>query len=216
MAKPRKPRKSSEQIAAEAILKRAHDMEAVNLPPEAASLSRQRDIEITRAGEQRAKATDDKKVQHDTARRLDAFEALKGGFDAGCYDAARRLERDLLARLSRGDRAVLGERVDGERGAADRAIFAGERVDEIRDRIPQRDFWLLTELIDPPFERDGIQPAKKNPDGSLEYGPALFGWRAHVYYITGERHTEAQAAAVRAACVNLRDAYTAIERKAAA
>ena len=40
-------------------------------------------------------------------------------------------------------------------------------------------------------------------------------WRDAVAYVTGETHTHAQAAAVRAACVNLRDAYDKGVRQAA-
>lgn len=175
-----------------ALAKRQQDLTAVNLPPEAATLPRQADITVTRAGEQRARATDDKRAGHDTARRQDAFDALRAGLAPGCFDAAKRLERDILTRLGRGDRCVLGERVDASRGAADRAIVAGLRVDEVRDRIPPRDFWLLTELIAPPIDRGT--------------------WRDHVAYVTGERHDHGQSAAVRASCVNLRDAYSAIDR----
>lgn len=195
MAKPRK-QKSAAQIEGGRVHKLETDMEAVNLPRDAATLPRQADITVTRAGEQRTKAADDKKAGHDTARRNDAFSALASGMAAGCYDAARRFERDLLTRLGLTERGPALERIDCERGRTDQMVLAGIRVDEVNHRLPSRDFWLLTELIAPPIDRGT--------------------WRDHVHYITGERHTEGQAAAVRSACINLRDAYTAIERKAAA
>lgn len=187
--KPAKPRPNP-------MAKRMADLESVNLQPDAATLARQADIQITRAGQSRAHATDDKKASHDTARRLDAFAALAAGMAQGCYDAARRFEADLLARHGCTDGGAGMERVDCERGRSDHMLLAGARVDEIRDRIPPRDYWLLCELIVPPIDRGG--------------------WRDHVQYVCGEKHTEAQAACVRAATVNLRDAYRAIERRAAA
>lgn len=193
MPKPRKPRKTEAQVEAERILKRANDMEAVNLQPDAAALPLQAEIEITRAGQGRGSQT----VKTDSARRLDAFEALKGGMAPGAYDAARKFEHDLLVRhgLAEGGRSM--ERVDCTGGhVTDSIIKAAENVENIQDRIPPRDFWLLCELIVPPVHRGT--------------------WRDHVHYITGERHSEGQASAVRAACVNLRDAYTAIDRKVAA
>lgn len=198
MAKTKKPRKTPEQIEVELLIQRSKDLEAVNLPAEAAALPLQSTIEVTRAGQQRAKASDDKKVSYDTARRLDAFEALRGGMVAGAYDAARRFEADILARLGIGDRGHATERVDcdPEYARALRRAAAGQRVDHIQDRIPPRDFWLLSELIAPAIDRGT--------------------WRDHVAYITGESHSHAQGAVVRSACVNLRDAYVAIERRAAA
>lgn len=195
MARRSKPRKTPEQIEAEKTLQRARDLEAVNVPPEAAALPRQADIEVTRAGQARAKG-DDKKVDHDNARRLDAFEALRSGMAPGAYDAARRLERDMLTRLGLGDSGRQTDRVDGAFGSADRAFLAGAAVLAVFDRLAPRDGWLLTELIAPAIDRGT--------------------WRDHVAYITGETHTHAQGAIVRAVCVNLRDAYAAMERRAAA
>jgi hypothetical protein len=89
------------------------------------------------------------------------------------------------------------ERVDCTGGhATDAIVQAAQRVDDLRDRIAPRDYWLLCELIIPPIDRGT--------------------WRDHVAFITGESHVHAQGAVVRAICVNLRDAYAAIERKAAA
>lgn len=191
--KPAKPRKTAAQIEAERIAKRAQDLESVNLQPDAANLIRQADIEITRTGQNR----EGRKVEGDQARRHDAFSALKLGMANGCYDAARRFELDLLTRHGCADRGRSLERVDCTQGpTTDAVIQAAERVEQVQDRIPPRDFWLLCELIVPPIDRGA--------------------WRDHVFFITGESHTEAQAACVRAVVINLRDAYTAIERKAAA
>lgn len=193
MGKPKKPRKTPEQIAMEAISKRALDLEAVNLQPEAAALALQADIEVTREGQGR----EGRKVDSNQARRLDAFAALRVGMAAGAYDAARRFELDLLTRHGVADRGKSMERVDCTGGhATDQIIAAGQRVEAVQDRMPPRDFWLLCELIVPPVDRGT--------------------WRDHCAYVTGERHTEGQAACVRSACLNLRDAYTAIERRTAA
>lgn len=193
MAKRPKIRRSAAQIEAERILRRALDLEAVNLQPDAAVLTTMADIEVTRAGEVRASQT----VKTDAARRLDAFEALKGGMADGAYDAARRFERDLLVRHGIADGGRSMERVDCTGGhASDAIIHAAEKVEDVQDRIPPRDYWLLCELIVPPIRRGA--------------------WRDHVQYVTGESHAHGQGAAVRAACVNLRDAYTAIDRKASA
>lgn len=193
MAKPRKPRKTPEQIEAQRLAKLAQNLEAVNLPPEAATLHRQQDIEVIREGEDR----EGRKVDKDQARRLDAFSALKPGMAHGAYDAARRFELDLLTRHGVADRGRSMERVDCTGGhATDAIITAGEKVEGVQVRIPPRDFWLLCELIIPPIDRGT--------------------WRDHVSYVTGERHTEGQAACVRSACLNLRDAYAAIDRKVAA
>jgi hypothetical protein len=154
-------------------------------------------VEITRAGEQRAKSADDKKAAHDTARRLDAFEALKAGMVAGAYDAARRFERDYLTRQGRGSTGrPLSERVDCSRGRIDVMVQAGMRVDEITARIPPRDFWLLTELIAPPVERGT--------------------WRDHVAYVTGIFEPMPQGETVKDTCERLLHAYMEIERRAAA
>jgi hypothetical protein len=197
VAKKPKIRKTEAQQEAERIAKRSQDLAAVNLPPEAANLPLQADIDVTRAGEERAKAEDGKKVDHDTARRHDAFSALKSGMAPGAYDAARRFELDLLTRHGVADRGRSMERVDCTGGHATDAIMqAAQRVDDVRDRIAPRDYWLLCELIVPPIDRGT--------------------WRDHVAYITGEMHVHGQGAVVRGVCVNLRDAYTALERKTAA
>jgi hypothetical protein len=189
----RKRQKTQAERDAEAILARARDLEAVNVHADAAILPRQAEIEVTRAGQKR----EGQKVTTDTARRLDAFSALKDGMAVGAYDAARRLEADILARMGIYDRAQASERVDRTAGITTDAMrAAGVLVDRVMGRLSARDGNLLYELISPPFDRGG--------------------WREHVKYITGETHAHGQAAAVRAACVNLRDAYAVIEQRRAA
>lgn len=181
-------RKSSDPMA-----RRKRDLEAVNLPEDASILPAQQDIEVTRAGDKR----DGQVAKQDGARRLDAFSALKDGMVQGAYDAARRFEIDILIRRGENDRGRPTERVDRTAGlTTDAMIQAAQRIEAVVARLPPRDWWLLMELISPSIDRGT--------------------WRETVAFITGETHTHAQGAAVRAACVNLRDAYTAVERKAAA
>lgn len=189
---PRKARskpKSPAQIAAEKLVQRQRDFAAANLQPDAAGLAANADVAVRRQGQKNELS----------ARRLDVFEALKAGMAPGCYDAARRLERDITMRRGEHDHGRPMERVDGDEQAAfcrnDQIIAAAERVDAILRRLSGRDAWLLTELIVP-------QPTRPT-------------WRETVAYITGETHPHAQGAAVRAACVNLRDAYDEGNRQAA-
>lgn len=188
---PRKARakpKSPEQIAAEKrarlLAGRSADFAAVNLPSDGATLMQNTSVHVRRAGQRNL----------DTARRIDAFEALREGMPPGAYDAARRLERDITISRGEHDHGRPGERVqeDNEtsKGRIDRMIDASKRVRKVLEKLSQRDQWLLTELITPT--------------------PGREQWRRAVAAITGERTPHGQAAAVRAACVNLRDAY---ERK---
>jgi hypothetical protein len=190
MAKPRKRIKTASEIAAELMARKRQGLEAVNLPPELAELLNGSDVEVTRAGEKRA----DQVVKDDSARRLDAFSALKDRMDKGAYDAARRLEHDMLVRRGLGDRGQRVERVDCDAGRdlMDLMLIAGRSVDQIARRLSPRDWWLLCDLICPTTEREG-------------------GWRAHVAYITGETNWNVQGALVRAVCVNLRDAYEELD-----
>lgn len=191
MPTKRKP-KSPEQIAAARLAKRVADFEAVNLDADTAALPAHQDIQVFRAGDIRG----EQRVKHDLARRLDAFDALRKGMAPGAYDAARRLERDMIIRRGEHDHGRSVERVQGDAISAfnrnDQIIAAGERVDAVLGKLSGRDSWLLTELVYP----------------TLPYRE----WRAIVAYITGETHDHAQGAAVRAACVNLRDAYDKLPR----
>jgi len=192
MARRNKP-KTPEQIQAERLIRRARELEAVNVQPESAALPTSEDIEVTRKGQKRG----DQKADRDGARRLDAFSALKDGMAPGAYDAVRRFEADICTRRGESDKGPSGERVDRTAGlVTDAMLMAAERIEAVVARLPPRDWWLLMELISP----------------RKDWG----GWRNTVAYITGETHQHAQGAAVRAACVNLRDAYEAMERRAAA
>jgi len=199
MAKRQRPkRKTSAEIAAELdarrtreklerLAARGRDLEAVGLPKDAAILETHSNIEVIRTGADR----DGQTVDHDVARRLDAFEALRPTMAhlVGAYDAARRLEADMLTRLGMGDGGRSMSRVDGEqrRDKTDIMRKAGEAVDAVLALIPERDQWLLAQLI---------QNTLGKPD-----------WRAIVAHITAETNPSAQAAVVRSACSNLAEAY---------
>lgn len=192
-AKPKSPA----QMLADRLAKRAADFASVGMAPDAASLQQHDALEITRAGEARA---DGKKVDNDVARRLDAFEALRPsmarGQFAGSYDAVRRFERDMMTSLGLHD-SGRPEKVDDSNTPGDRTdaiIAASDRVSRVRAKLLDRDGWLLTELIVPKIEGEE--------------------WRAIVARITGETNLNAQGAAVRSACVNLRDAYEKLQAKA--
>lgn len=183
-SKPSSPAEASRKLAE----RRRQSLEAVSLSPEIADLISGADIEITRAGEKREGQT----VKEDSARRLDAFAALKEGMQTGCFDAARKYEHQIAVRRGENDRGPASERVDQTAGfTTDAMIDAAKWIEEINARLPPRDWWLLMELISPSVERP---------------------WRDTVAYITGETHTHAQGAAVRAMTVNLRDAIEANEK----
>lgn len=190
--KPRAKPKTPQEIQAEKLETRRKDMEAVNVQSDAAYLPSQEDIQVTRAGEGRGAQT----AKHDSARRLDAFEALRDTMAPGCYDAGRKLEADIQARLGITDRGQASERVDCTAGfTTDAMVAAAERVEAVTAHLSVRDHWLLYCLIVPLGGKT---------------------WREVVAYVTGEENPNSQGAAVRAATVNLRDAYVAIERRAAA
>lgn len=199
MARKSKPRKTPEQQAAERLKLRMQNLEAVSLPAEAAMLPNHDDVEPTRKGEVRdSERRTGKKVEEDSARRLDAFEALKESMkDApyvGCYDAARKFERDLLVSLGQHDHGRTVDRVDCEQAAfsrVDTMLAASDKMKQVRAKLSDRDWWLLNVLV---------YPSAKYPT-----------WRAAVYDITGEANWNAQGAVVRSTCVNLRDAYVGLQ-----
>lgn len=181
----RKPKIKSNKAMVSALAERVQDLQAVNLPADGATLPRQANVEITRAG----KVREGRKVQGDSARRLDAFAALKDGMAPGCYDAAKRLERDMHIRFGLHDHGR-PEKVDCEPQATDRTdkmVMAGERVDTVMAKLGEREGKILRDLILP-------QPHHAT-------------WRDVVLGHTGEANPHAQCAVVRAACLNLRDAY---------
>lgn len=180
-------RKTPAQIAAELAARQRQRFEAVNLPPEIADLISGADIEITRAGEDR----DKQRVQEDSARRLDAFAALKEGMQKGCFDACRQYEHKILVRRGENDRGPSSERLCRTSGfTTDAMIDAATWLEAVNAILAPRDYWLLIELITP------SRPT----------------WREVVTYITGETHVHGQASAVRAMSVNLRDAIEAHEK----
>jgi hypothetical protein len=213
---PSKAARAAAKAAQAELDRKRQDFGAVNLQPDAASLLSQQSIQITRTGAKR----DGQVVQENSVRRLDAFAALKESMEKGAFDAARRLERDMRMRRGDGDKGQRVERVDcdGKRDLTDLIITAGQNCDSVKSRLSPRDWWLLVEMIDPAVSRDGwCKIWKDEQDVEQRAGP-FYGWRAHVAYITGEINPNAQGAAVRAACVNLRDTYEALDvapRKAA-
>lgn len=142
------------------------------------ALPRNADVEIRRADRTRVAG----------ARRLDAFDALRDGMEAGAYDAVRELERLMALRRGEGGGGRPMDRVDCAEPRGNRTdlmIAAGERVRALLAAVGERDAWLLSELIEPSL------PLQLKP------------WREVVRHLTGETHPHAQAAAVRGACANL-------------
>lgn len=173
---------------------RRQAFEAIGLDGDASGLNQQQDVQVVRAGQVRD--AEGHTVNNDVARRLDAFEALRDSMRkdpyTGCYDAARRLERDVLIALGQHDHGRTPDRVDCEQaafGRVDTMVEASQRLEKLRTKMSDRDWWLLNELIYPTRARET--------------------WRDIVAYVTGERNANAQGAAVRSACANLRDAYRA-------
>jgi hypothetical protein len=69
----------------------------------------------------------------------------------GAYDAARRLERDIITARGEHDQGRHLERVDNDQAGdrTDAMVEASRRVDKILGRIGERDAYLLSELISP-------------------------------------------------------------------
>jgi hypothetical protein len=180
MAKKRSTLKASDK-AAQALAARMQDFAAANIPADTAALPSAQNIEVTRKSQKTEL----------TARRADAFDALKQTLQPGCWDAVRDLERDILAAAGLGRPPSTG-RVDCTAGfTTDDMLIASDRVRRVKTILPPRDWWLIADLL-----------SSSKP------------WRDVVAYVTGEAHEMGQSAAVRAACVNLRDLATA--RKAIA
>jgi hypothetical protein len=177
--------KSPEKIAEEKAAKRRTDFAAVGMQPDAADLTANSEdvVSITRASQHTA----------ETARRMDAIEALKEGLPQGAYTLARNLERDMAMARGEHDQGRPMQRVDEDKatGRTDAMLAAADRVRGILARIGDRDRWLLTELLSP----------------SAETLLRSTTWRDTVAYITGETHHHAQGAAVRAAVANLLPAH---------
>lgn len=169
----RKPKITASDKATKALAKRMQDFAAANLEAQAAALPSSANIEVKRKSQKTEL----------TARRVDAFDALKPSLDPGAYDAVRALERNMLIRARLGDRSAATQRIDCTSGpTSDLTLAAGERVDRVKANLSPRDWWLICDLL-----------SSRKP------------WRDVVAYVTGESNEHAQAARVRAACVNLRD-----------
>jgi hypothetical protein len=187
------PRKTPEQIAAELLAKRLQDFHAVGLPAGLAALPAGSNIEITRTAEKREGQT----VEANSARRLDAFTALRRMMEPGCYDAGRKYEHQMLVRRGENDRRTAMERVDRTSGlTSDAMVDAALWLEAVDAMLSRRDRRMLLELIEPT--------------------KAWASWRDLVQAIAGEKLEHAQAAAVRAMAVNLRDAIDEVERLRAA
>lgn len=181
--------KTPAEILAEKIVRRARDLEAVNVHPEAAALPSFDNVEVTHLEREKV----------DGAVRVDAFLALRDGMQPGAFDAVRRLESDIAVRHGEADRGRMTERVSGGgslAGSTDAMVDAGWMVDTVAVSMGRRDWWLLMDLVRPKV-------------------PRLESWRQTVERITGEENPVAQGAAVRSACANLVEAYkTADQLKA--
>jgi hypothetical protein len=182
-SKPKTPQQIAAEKAEKLAAARRQNFEAVGLQSAAADLAANADIEVEREGQKNA----------ERARRADAFDALKDGMAPGAYDAARRLEYDYRIRYGEAERGRAGERVDCTLGPTnDAMIAAADRIEEVNLRLPLRDTLVLRCLIMPQIDAT---------------------WRAAIERLTGESNPHAQAAVVRGACLNLRDAYASLERR---
>lgn len=134
-----------------------------------------------------------------SARRRDVFERLLSGQRGHIALAAvRRLQTDLAVRhTGSGGVARYAPRIDASPADdpfAERRLRAGARARRVLSRTGTASARLLLALIE--------------PDAALGQGVA---WRAVVERETGERLADAQAGALRAACVNLAEAYAELE-----
>lgn len=183
--KPKTPEQIAAEKAARQLAERRQGFEAVGLQPDAATLIANAEIEVDREGRKNA----------ERARRADWLDQLKPGMAPGCYDAARRLETDFRIRAGEGDAGLSLQRVDCTAGlTSDLMIAAGQRIEAVLRLMPLRDGLLFRSINQPKLDAT---------------------WRDTVKRLTGEANPHAQAAVVRGACLNLRDAYQAMERRAA-
>ena len=189
VAKAGKVQPSRPMTAAE---RREKDFARVQLQPDAAALPANADVQVERA----ERAGEGQRGNVERARRMDAFESLRSSMarHEGAYDAARRLEKDVLMRRGEADTGAPIMRVDSGKLISPRQYAmaeAGERVDAIVAMLPRRDAWLILELISP--------TSQATKDATC--------WRGVVEYVTGETHVNSQGTVVRSACINLAEAY---------
>jgi hypothetical protein len=186
----RKPKAKPKDPQAAAAERRARAFHEVGLQVAASTLTANADIDAER----------EERNHEARARRLDAFEALREGMVKGAYDAARRLERDMIVAMGEHDQGRHLERVDNDQAGdrTDAMVDASKRVVLALGGIGARDAWLLSELISP----------------SVQTRLSANTWRGIVAHVTGEENPHAQSAAVRGACANLAMAYNRMLRAA--
>lgn len=181
---------SPEQVIKKAAERRAKEFEAVGLQGEAAKLTAQEDVTITRQGDTNAEG---KKVRENQILRMDAFHCLRDSLCDGGYDTVREFERQLTIRAGEHDRGRNLERVDCSTGGGriDAMVAAATHVARITGQLSDRTHWLLTELLDP----------------SVQTRIQTNTWRGVVAHITGATNPVAQAERVKVAVEELVDAY---------
>jgi hypothetical protein len=180
---------NAQKRAAEA---RRMNFAAVNLQPEASTLRSHTDVAIARAGD---KTAESQRAANDAVKRLDAFSALRDSFVPGGYDAVRDFEALLTIRRGEQDRGRNFSRVDCDEAKTDRTdamISAGRTIDLIVSRMGERNAWLVYELLSP----SSVTTLRATT------------WRDIAAYVTGETNPVAQAALVKAAVKDLKDAIT--------
>jgi hypothetical protein len=134
-----------------------------------------------------------------TACRRDAFDRLLAAERGEALTAVRRLQADIAARHMRpGGVAPYAERVDAgpaEDPFADKRLRAGERLRQVLVHTGAASARLLVALVEPAAALGQVGD-----------------WRTVVERESGERLADAQAGALRAACLNLAAAYAAFDR----
>jgi len=189
-------------IMARAAERRAAEREAAKRPetwginPGLARLATSSDVEVIADPNRRGRIRN--------ARRSDAFSLLfeAGGLSEEQHRASQRYWNDWVLRSGAGTGSgdFARERVDGlqvdEAAIRQRMMDAGNRIVDAHDEIGRGSAMLLTALVEPLAMRGEVRV-----------------WREQVRAATGETERHAQAAAVRAACENLRLGYEAIDRR---
>lgn len=131
--------------------------------------------------------------------RRDVFDRLLAGERPSMLAAVRRLQADVGSRIgSAGGVGRYAERIDVSRVddlRLDRQLSAGARLGKVLALAGQRSARLLLALVEP----------------ETALGRST-DWRKVIEQETGERLAEVQAEVVRAACVDLADAYADLDR----
>lgn len=139
--------------------------------------------------------------------RFDCFALLRsrGSLDEAQVGAVRRLESDIAIRfrVEGGGERVQVDCAGEAEGYSRRAVDAANRISDVLALSGAQSARLLLALCEP----------------QVREGQPVNNWRATVQRVTGEAFPHGQVALVRAACENLREAWTAYDnrgRKAAA